>query len=169
MQFVLRISGDNHPKKNFISIYSIVTTKSFKEYGCFVAVILSHGTADETIFAYDKPFHLNKTIINPISTNPSLIGKPKIFIIATCRGDQQDQYFPKQGDRLETDSVPFTEQSSIPYYRDILKCYSTYEGRKKRHFFFWILMDYDTFYLQDLFLIEIHKKERFSYKNFVIF
>lgn len=139
MQFVLRISGDNHPKKNFISIYSIVTTKSFKEYGCFVAVILSHGTADETIFAYDKPFHLNKTIINPISTNPSLIGKPKIFIIATCRGDQQDQYFPKQGDRLETDSVPFTEQSSIPYYRDILKCYSTYEGRKKIHIYLFFL------------------------------
>lgn len=31
--------------------------------------------------------------------------------------------------KMETDSVPFMDRSSsVPYYRDILKCYSTYEG-----------------------------------------
>lgn len=95
-----------------------------------MAVILSHGTADETIFAYDKTFHLNRDIINPISTNPTLVGKPKIFIIATCRGDQQELFLPKLMNKMETDSVPFMDRSSsVPYYRDILKCYSTYEGK----------------------------------------
>lgn len=109
-----------------IFLYLSVSKKDFKDYGVFVAVFLSHGDTDEIIFSYDKPFNINHSFIHPIARNPSLNGKPKIFIIAACKGDQRNVH-PEE--RIyETDSVPFTEEGKKPYMSELLKCYSTYEG-----------------------------------------
>lgn len=103
-----------------------MSKKDFKTYGCIVVVVLSHGHKDETIYAYDGSFNLNNTLVHPIAKNLSLFGKPKIFIIAACRGDQHSL---ASGERVEKDAVPFWDESeTLPYIRDILKCYSTYEG-----------------------------------------
>lgn len=105
-----------------------VSKKDFKDYGVFVAVFLTHGDKDEIIFSYDKPFNINHSFIHPIARNPSLNGKPKIFIIAACKGDQRNVH-PRES-IYETDSVPYFEEGKKPYMSELLKCYSTYEGMK---------------------------------------
>lgn len=103
-----------------------VSKKDFKHFGCIVVVILSHGTTNETIYAFDDVFNLTQTVVHPIAQNKTLIGKPKIFIIAACKG-RLDELGKTV---IVKDAVPFKEspETSVPYMRDILKCYSTYEG-----------------------------------------
>lgn len=108
------------------SFFFPVSKKDFKEYGVFVAVFLSHGDKDEILYSYDKPFNINHSFIHPIARNPTLNGKPKIFIIAACKGDQRNVHPPE--DIYVTDSVPFYEGGKKPYMSELLKCYSTYEG-----------------------------------------
>lgn len=97
-----------------------------------MAVFLSHGDKDEVIFSYDKPFNINHSFIHPIARNPSLNGKPKIFIIAACKGDQRNVL--SEESIYETDSVPFYEEGKKPYMAELLKCYSTYEGIQSAQF-----------------------------------
>lgn len=103
-----------------------LSKKDFKDYGVFVAVFLSHGDKNEILFSYDKAFNINHSFIHPIARNPTLNGKPKIFIIAACKGDQRNVH-PEES-VYETDSVPFYEEGRKPYMSELLKCYSTYEG-----------------------------------------
>lgn len=100
-----------------------VSRKDFRNYSCIVIVVLSHGTNDETIHAYDYSYNLNDTLVMPIASNPTLVGKPKIFIIAACKGSATVEVLVK-------DAVPFKDdgKNDVPYVRDILKCYSTFEG-----------------------------------------
>lgn len=102
-----------------------MSRKDFRNYSCIVIVVLSHGTNDETIHAYDYTYNLNDTLVMPIASNPTLVGKPKIFIIAACKGSATVELLVK-------DAVTFRDddKNDVPYVRDILKCYSTYEGNR---------------------------------------
>lgn len=57
---------------------------------CILIAILTHGTENE-ISAYDYDYNLN-TILNYFTADqcPTLLGKPKIFIVQACRGDKHD-------------------------------------------------------------------------------
>lgn len=130
-----------------------MSKKDFKNYGVFVAVFLSHGDKDEIVYSYDKPFNINHSFIHPIARNPTLNGKPKIFIIAACKGDQRNLH-PEEK-IYETDSVPFYDEGKKPYMSELLKCYSTYEGLYESYNFmknvvvplFWTKEIYDIFEL----------------------
>ncbi|XP_021389475.2 caspase-9 [Lonchura striata] len=122
---------------------------------CCIVVILSHGCQTSHIqfpggvYGTDgKPIPIEK-IVNYFngSSCPSLRGKPKLFFIQACGGEQRDQGFvvdcdsPEEealGDSLESDAIPFRVPSdnvdepdaiaSLPTPSDILVSYSTFPG-----------------------------------------
>uniref|UniRef100_A0A8D2M990 Caspase 9 n=1 Tax=Zonotrichia albicollis TaxID=44394 RepID=A0A8D2M990_ZONAL len=122
---------------------------------CCIVVILSHGCQTSHIqfpggvYGTDgKPIPIEK-IVNYFngSNCPSLRGKPKLFFIQACGGEQRDQGFvvdcdsPEEeapGGSLESDATPFLVSSdnmdepdaiaSLPTPSDILVSYSTFPG-----------------------------------------
>ncbi|XP_066190474.1 caspase-9 isoform X2 [Sylvia atricapilla] len=122
---------------------------------CCVVVILSHGCQTSHIqfpggvYGTDgKPIPIEK-IVNYFngSNCPSLRGKPKLFFIQACGGEQRDQGFvvdcdsPEEetpGGSLESDATPFQVPSDkadepdavacLPTPSDILVSYSTFPG-----------------------------------------
>lgn len=107
--------------------------KDFKKYDCCVVVILSHGHQNETISAADGQYKLQTMLVDRVAMNETLQGKAKIFIVAACKGDAEVQLHRTPAEQaarlLQTDAQPFvTEPKLLPYMRDTLKCFSTYEG-----------------------------------------
>uniref|UniRef100_A0A1L8DJM1 Putative caspase n=1 Tax=Nyssomyia neivai TaxID=330878 RepID=A0A1L8DJM1_9DIPT len=96
----------------------------FRKKSCLFVCILSHGNQGQTIFAKDKPYNLDKDIIEPIITNITLAGKPKIFIIQACKGSMPSERFVM----MDATPVPKTSPSTTKE-ADILILYSSYEGR----------------------------------------
>ncbi|XP_032565119.1 caspase-9 [Chiroxiphia lanceolata] len=122
---------------------------------CCIVVILSHGCQTSHIqfpggvYGTDgKPIPIEK-IVNYFngSNCPSLRGKPKLFFIQACGGEQRDRGFlvdcdsPRDetpGASLESDATPFRAPSGnvdepdaiacLPTPSDILVSYSTFPG-----------------------------------------
>ncbi|NWI38966.1 CASP9 protein, partial [Picathartes gymnocephalus] len=122
---------------------------------CCIVVILSHGCQTSHIqfpggvYGTDgKPIPIEK-IVNYFNGSNclSLRGKPKLFFIQACGGEQRDQGFvvdcdsPEEeapGSSLESDATPFRVPSdnmdepdaiaSLPTPSDILVSYSTFPG-----------------------------------------
>nr|XP_025712517.1 caspase-9 isoform X2 [Callorhinus ursinus] len=122
---------------------------------CCVVVVLSHGCQAShrqfpgAVYGTDGcPVSIEKivNIFNGASC-PSLGGKPKLFFIQACGGEQKDHGFEvacaspedrTSGSDPESDSAPFQEGpgpfdqpdavSSLPTPSDILVSYSTFPG-----------------------------------------
>ncbi|KAM6241126.1 caspase-9 [Porphyrio hochstetteri] len=122
---------------------------------CCVVVILSHGCQTShiqfpgAIYGTDgRPIPIEK-IVNYFNGShcPSLRGKPKLFFIQACGGEQKDRGFlvdcdspgdEAPGSSLESDATPFQAPSadldepdavaSLPTPSDILVSYSTFPG-----------------------------------------
>ncbi|NXA11076.1 CASP9 protein, partial [Sapayoa aenigma] len=122
---------------------------------CCIVVILSHGCQTSHIqfpggiYGTDgKPIPIEK-IVNYFngSNCPSLRGKPKLFFIQACGGEERDRGFivdsssPEDeapGVSLESDAIPFQAPSGnvdepdaiacLPTPSDILVSYSTFPG-----------------------------------------
>ncbi|XP_010003525.1 PREDICTED: caspase-9 [Chaetura pelagica] len=122
---------------------------------CCVVVILSHGCQTSHIqfpggvFGTDgKPIPIEK-IVNYFNGShcPSLRGKPKLFFIQACGGEQRDRGFVVESDSpgdeapggsSESDATPFQPPpgnvdepdavASLPTPSDILVSYSTFPG-----------------------------------------
>ncbi|NXQ95302.1 CASP9 protein, partial [Sagittarius serpentarius] len=122
---------------------------------CCVVVILSHGCQTSHIqfpggiYGTDGKSIPIEKIVNYFngSNCPSLRGKPKLFFIQACGGEQRDRGFvvdcdsPRDeapGGSLESDATPFQTPSgnvdepdavaSLPTPSDILVSYSTFPG-----------------------------------------
>lgn len=99
--------------------------KDFKKYECVVIVVLSHGNTNHEIYAADGKFDLHKMLVNRVAMNESLRGKAKIFIVSACKGASEVM-------RMQTDATPISRPiaatNKLPYMRDTLQCFSTYEG-----------------------------------------
>ncbi|KAL5018849.1 hypothetical protein ScPMuIL_004571 [Solemya velum] len=67
-----------------------ISKEDHSDADCFVCVIISHGEED-TVFATDKSIEL-KPLFDKFKgdRSKSLEGKPKLFFIQTCRGDEVD-------------------------------------------------------------------------------
>ncbi|KAF1521158.1 Caspase-9, partial [Eudyptes sclateri] len=122
---------------------------------CCIVVILSHGCQTSHIqfpggiYGTDgKPIPIEK-IVNYFNgfNCPSLRGKPKLFFIQACGGEQRDRGFvvdcdspsdEAPGGSLESDATPFQTPlgnvdepdavASLPTSSDILVSYSTFPG-----------------------------------------
>ncbi|XP_053559526.1 LOW QUALITY PROTEIN: caspase-6 [Bombina bombina] len=127
------------------------STRDHSDADSFICVFLSHGE-DNHIFTYDAKIEIEKlTHLFKGDKCPSLVGKPKIFIIQACRGDKHD-------DPVETDatdgSTPAPDVNQVevdaasvytlPAGADFLMCYSVAQGyysHRETIFGSWYIQD----------------------------
>ncbi|KAL7982034.1 hypothetical protein Chor_001091 [Crotalus horridus] len=113
-----------------------VSTDKHEDADCFMCVFLSHGE-DNHVYAYDAKIQLQMlTSMFRGDKCPSLIGKPKIFIIQACRGDKHDEPVLARDtvdsvtDRSLDNETTFDAAAvyTLPAGADFLMCYSVAEG-----------------------------------------
>ncbi|NXX04278.1 CASP9 protein, partial [Larus smithsonianus] len=141
--------------QEMVSELQKLAQRDHRALDCCIVVILSHGCQMSHnqfpggVYGTDgKPIPIEK-IVNYFngSNCPSLRGKPKLFFIQACGGEQRDRGFPVDSDSpsneapggsLESDATPFRTLSggtdepdavaSLPTPSDILVSYSTFPG-----------------------------------------
>uniref|UniRef100_A0A8D1JXM9 Caspase-6 n=1 Tax=Sus scrofa TaxID=9823 RepID=A0A8D1JXM9_PIG len=114
----------------------IASTASHVDADCFLCVFLSHGEGNH-IYAYDAKIEI-QTLTGLFKGDKcqSLVGKPKIFIIQACRGNQHDvpvlplDVVDHQTDKLDANLTQVDAASvyTLPAGADFLMCYSVAEG-----------------------------------------
>uniref|UniRef100_A0A1Q3EXQ9 Putative caspase n=1 Tax=Culex tarsalis TaxID=7177 RepID=A0A1Q3EXQ9_CULTA len=110
---------------------------------CILITILSHG---ELGYLYAKDCQYKLDIIWSYFTAnhcPTLAGKPKLFFIQACQGDQLDAGVTLS-DRTETDSAG-SMSYKIPAHADFLIAYSTIPG-----FYSWRNTQKGSWFMQSL-------------------
>ncbi|KAJ8416541.1 hypothetical protein AAFF_G00358290 [Aldrovandia affinis] len=145
--FTLHIEN-NLSVKDMLRVLQTVSEEDHGERACFICVLLSHG-GEGTIFGTDRPVPLQElTSFLTAERCPSLKGKPKLFFIQACRGDEYDC-------GVETDSVEeeqSVQMSEIPE-GDFLCGYSTTQG-----YFSWRNPKTGSIYIK--YLCEMLKQHR---------
>uniref|UniRef100_A0A8C3SPT1 Caspase-6 n=1 Tax=Chelydra serpentina TaxID=8475 RepID=A0A8C3SPT1_CHESE len=133
--FEARCFDDLKAEEVLQNIYD-VSMDNHSDADCFVCVFLSHGE-DNHVYAYDAKIKV-QTVTNMFRGDkcPSLVGKPKIFIIQACRGDKHDDPVIAQDavdSTVDKSNVNETEVDAAAIYTlpagaDFLMCYSVAEG-----------------------------------------
>uniref|UniRef100_A0A672LJY0 Caspase-9-like n=1 Tax=Sinocyclocheilus grahami TaxID=75366 RepID=A0A672LJY0_SINGR len=137
---------------------AFIAKRDHSAYDCCVVIILSHGTeANNNCFpgavhgvdGPSVPVQLITSYFNGQNC-PSLQGKPKLFFIQACGGDEKDTGFEVSPDEVEPslvgiddqmDAIPISSSSdslstsdeldaraTLPTPSDILVSYSTFPG-----------------------------------------
>ncbi|XP_053885118.1 group XIIA secretory phospholipase A2 isoform X1 [Malaclemys terrapin pileata] len=133
--FEVRCFDDLKAEEVIRNIYE-ASMDNHSDADCFVCVFLSHGE-DNHVYAYDAKIKV-QTMTNMFKGDkcPSLVGKPKIFIIQACRGDQHDDpviVHDAVDSTVDKSKVNETEVDAAAIYTlpagaDFLMCYSVAEG-----------------------------------------
>ncbi|KAI6056323.1 caspase-9 [Marmota monax] len=145
----------NLTAKKMVQALVELAQRDHRALDCCAVVILSHGCQAShlqfpgAVYGTDGCSVSVERIVNIFNGTscPSLGGKPKLFFIQACGGEQKDHGFmvahASPGDRAsgsnpEPDAVPFQEGSrtsdeldavsSLPTPSDILVSYSTFPG-----------------------------------------
>ncbi|XP_010343868.1 caspase-9 isoform X4 [Saimiri boliviensis] len=154
LHFMVEVKRDLTAKEMGLALLELAR-RDHSALDCCVVVILSHGCQAShlqfpgAVYGTDGyPVSLEKivNIFNGTSC-PSLGGKPKLFFIQACGGEQKDHGFevastsPEEespGSNPESDATPFQEDawtfdqvdavSSLPTPSDIFVSYSTFPG-----------------------------------------
>ncbi|CAJ1052404.1 Caspase-6 [Xyrichtys novacula] len=95
---------------------------------CFLLVFLSHGEDNHVNTKDGKISIQDITALFKGDKCKSLIGKPKIFIIQACRGNQYDN--PVTACAVDDDEVVVAAgtMQTLPAGADFIMCYSTAQG-----------------------------------------
>uniref|UniRef100_A0A8D0CEA8 Caspase-6 n=1 Tax=Salvator merianae TaxID=96440 RepID=A0A8D0CEA8_SALMN len=133
--FEVKCFDDLKAEEVLQNIYNVSTDKH-EDADCFMCIFLSHGE-DNHVYAYDAKIKI-QTLTNMFRGDkcPSLIGKPKIFVVQACRGDKHDDPV------LTRDTVDSATKKSehneivvdaasvytLPASADFVMCYSVAEG-----------------------------------------
>lgn len=112
---------------------------------CICIAILSHGELGY-IYAREGQYKLD-SIWSYFTANrcPSLAGKPKLFFVQACQGDQLDGGITMLPDRTETDSGSTGLSYKIPIHADFMIAYSTIPG-----FYSWRNTTKGSWFMQSL-------------------
>ncbi|NXL10785.1 CASP9 protein, partial [Mesembrinibis cayennensis] len=149
------LTGRDLKAQEMISELKKLAQRDHGALDCCIVVILSHGCQTSHIqfpggiYGTDGKAIPIEKIVNCFngSNCPSLRGKPKLFFIQACGGEQKDRGFvvdcdspsdEAPGGSLESDATPFQTPAgdvdepdavaSLPTPSDILVCYSTFPG-----------------------------------------
>nr|XP_026692232.1 uncharacterized protein LOC100177694 isoform X3 [Ciona intestinalis] len=97
---------------------------------CFFCVILSHGTIGDRVYATDDHLGISENVIDPFlgSNCPDLIGKPKIFIIEACRGQNVEEAAETNPLLPQARSTIVPVKYSLPRTADVLICHPSSNG-----------------------------------------
>ncbi|KAJ8675745.1 hypothetical protein QAD02_011531 [Eretmocerus hayati] len=144
---------DDYEYSTIMSKINELADEDHSDSDCICIFVLSHGLQDDLICAKDvvykvdnlwKPFTAERCI--------TLAGKPKLFFIQACRGDNLDagvrlQYQRSTYNTTVKDSCKDSASSSykIPTHADFLLAYSTVKG-----FYSWRNPEEGTWYIQSL-------------------
>ncbi|XP_049741488.1 caspase-6 isoform X2 [Elephas maximus indicus] len=133
--FEVKCFNDLKAEELLLQIHE-VSTSSHTDADCFLCVFLSHGEGNH-IYAYDAKIEI-QTLTGLFKGDKcqSLVGKPKIFIIQACRGNQHDvPVLPLDAVDHPTDKpdgnvteVDAASVYTLPAGADFLMCYSVAEG-----------------------------------------
>ncbi|KRT78616.1 Peptidase, partial [Oryctes borbonicus] len=91
-----------------LSIYKLclfpASKVDYTNYDCFLLIVLSHGDKG-VLYARDNGYK-PESVWGPFTADnaPTLAGKPKMFFIQACQGDQLDRGVTLS--RTETDGSP---------------------------------------------------------------
>ncbi len=106
-------------------LFKTISKRDFSDYDAFICFISSHGDSGG-ILGVDGDSITMREIVRPIKWCPSLIGKPKLFFIQSCRGYKKDTARVSKG-MVVADSSGYP-QFTIPIEADILVAYSSLDG-----------------------------------------
>ncbi|KAK2580025.1 hypothetical protein KPH14_012314 [Odynerus spinipes] len=108
---------------------------------CLIVTVMSHGESS-LLYSADGLYPVDM-LWTPFTADrsPTLAGKPKLFFIQACRGDQLDDGVKIMQVRDETDSRACSY--SIPTFADIMVAYSTLDG-----FYSWRNPDDGSWFIQ---------------------
>ncbi|CAB3248193.1 unnamed protein product [Arctia plantaginis] len=95
-----------------------VASKGHADTSCLFITILTHGDKGGELHAADRPYLLSD-VLTIFEMEPTLVNKPKVFLIQACRGDKMDA-----GKTVHLDSVGFL---TVPTHADFLILCSTVE------------------------------------------
>ncbi|XP_048872633.1 caspase-9-like [Brienomyrus brachyistius] len=152
LNFIVDVQ-QNLTHEQIIQQLSALSKKDHSKYDCCIAVILSHGCKATKNLIPGAVHGVNGAIV-PVEDItsylngehcPSLQGKPKLFFIQACGGDEMDKGYEvpiqEASDRCSRDAVPvswsdtltdkpdkFNAYTTLPVPSDILVSYSTYPG-----------------------------------------
>ncbi|XP_076086265.1 caspase-9-like [Mytilus galloprovincialis] len=118
--------------ENLLSEFSLL--QDLHRVDSLIVVLMSHGN-DEVILGTDCRRLNVISLIKKFNADycPAMMGKPKMFIVNACRGDDVDCN-PILGstqpcfDKTETDSGPTSLDRKQPANSDLLIAYSTFPG-----------------------------------------
>ncbi|XP_006918975.1 caspase-6 isoform X1 [Pteropus alecto] len=133
--FEVKCFNDLKAEELLLKIHE-ASNSSHVDADCFLCVFLSHGE-DNHIYAYDAKIEI-QTLTGLFKGDKcqSLVGKPKIFIIQACRGNQHDvpvRPFDAVDHRTDQLGANVTQVDAASVYTlpagaDFLMCYSVAEG-----------------------------------------
>ncbi|XP_043916442.1 caspase-8 [Protopterus annectens] len=141
---------NNLSAKRMMELFRSYQIKDHKNKDCFVCCILSHGKKG-TVWGIDGESIDIKTITSHFTALQchSLCGKPKVFFIQACQGEQFQRAIPIEADSNDYDSLPSYQGSnfieSIPEYADFLLGMATIE-----HFVSYRSPSSGSWYIQSL-------------------
>lgn len=157
LNFIVEVRT-NLKQKQIKHELSALSKKDHSQYDCCVVIMLSHGTEVShnrfpgAVYGVDGQHVPVQYITNYLNGQhcPSLQGKPKLFFIQACGGDERDTGFEVSPDEVEpsfggaddqTDAIPMSSSSdslsmsdetdaraTLPTPSDILVSYSTFPG-----------------------------------------
>lgn len=106
-----------------------VRKEDFTDADCIAIFVLTHGKWNK--LAAKNYYYTPDILWNTFTAEkcPSLAGKPKMFFINACRGEQKD-YGVEYVDCLTTDGPNSNPEIKykLPIHTDILIAFSTVEG-----------------------------------------
>jgi len=101
-----------------------------KDNDCLAIVVMTHGKMDR-LHAHDIPY-TTSTLWHYFTPDkcPTLAGKPKMFFIQACRGEEYDDGVVLRGrrGRTEVDGPAQDIVFKIPKQADFITVYSTAPG-----------------------------------------
>ncbi|ETN62297.1 caspase short class [Anopheles darlingi] len=102
-------------------VTSKVAQLDHSDNDCLLVAVLTHGEKGDYLFAYDCVYEFS-TIWSQFTADHcrTLAGRPKIFLIQACRGDEL-----QSGVKIQRDGIA---RYSIPTHADFLFAYATIQG-----------------------------------------
>ena len=104
-----------------------ISKRDYMNTGGVIVFLMSHGNKSSLSFINGQNIYLNE-FIEPFKSNKTLQGKPKMFFVQACRGEDV------MSSHVQTDSAGVNnlqeEDITIPVEADFLYAFSTIEGFK---------------------------------------
>ncbi|XP_052890811.1 caspase-1-like [Anopheles moucheti] len=128
LQFDVR-SYEDYTAAEVRKVLAKVSKEDHTNSDCLLIVSMTHGSKDRLAFVGGDIFCIDELWMDLVGNKcPSLIGKPKLVFVQSCRGKKYD--VGCYHSFLQVDAAPKAVQPvnlCLPMYADLLVMYSTYE------------------------------------------